>query len=80
MLTISACALKGEYCHSTDWVLERGKIVLSPSPFGGWVARSFMDAVEHHGETPQIAAKRCYVSDQRGDEVEIPDELVSAQF
>jgi len=33
-------------------------------------------ATTHTGPTPLIAAMRCYVASQMGDEVEIPDELV----
>jgi len=38
----------------------------------------FMDEYEHeyqHGDTPLIAAMRCYVASKMGDEVEIPKEL-----
>ena len=32
-------------------------------------------SVVKHGETPLIAAMRCYVASKLGDEVKIPDEL-----
>jgi hypothetical protein len=36
-----------------------------------WVA---MD--KSYGPTPLVAAMRCYVASQLGDEVDVPDELV----
>ena len=35
-----------------------------------------VDAAEHFGPTPLIAAMRCYVASKLGDEVEIPEELI----
>lgn len=33
--------------------------------------------LSQYGETPLIAAMRCYVASKLGDEIEIPDELVA---
>lgn len=43
-----------------------------------WVAtRSENGAIsEEQGPTPLVAAMRCYVASQLGDEVDVPDELV----
>lgn len=68
------------YSPSRSWsqggpLMEKGKLVISPDTGKGWSARSFMDAVEHYGETPLIAAMRCYVADNLGAEVDIPEGL-----
>lgn len=67
--------------YTTDWLragelIEKGKIVLAPNPSGGWIARSFMDANENYGDTPQIAIARCYLSSEIGVVVDIPANLV----
>ena len=39
----------------------------------------FMDEYEHeyqHGDTPLIAAMRCYVASKLGDDVDVPEELI----
>ena len=78
------------YAPSTDWaqggpLIEREKIgiqrCIRACEYHGWLAlkdepfhdRSGEDEV--WGETPLIAAMRCYVSSKLGDEVEIPEEL-----
>jgi len=41
-----------------------------------WFAYSSLSTPEDfHGDTPLIAAMRCYVASKLGDEVEIPEEL-----
>ena len=41
-----------------------------------WFAHSQLSTPEDfHGDTPLIAAMRCYVASRLGDEVEIPEEL-----
>ena len=72
-----------EYSPSTNWLLggpiiEREKIRLDTTwncEDGYWSAR--MDTVGGWwlGDTPLIAAMRCYVVSRLGDTVEIPDEL-----
>ena len=62
---------------STDWaqggpIIEREGISL----MDGWNAYTENLRNLHQGPTPLIAAMRCYVASQLGDEVEIPDELV----
>lgn len=70
---------------SSDWqeggaIIEREKINISMSataPCMAW----FYDGLEMldltDGETPLIAAMRCYVASKLGDEVELPEELLS---
>ena len=76
------------WCPSTNWaqggrIIEREKIGLK---FWGcaWDARCAYEnddddvvrQAEGTGETPLIAAMRCYVASKLGDEVEIPKEFV----
>ena len=81
-----------EYSYSTDWgqggpIIERERIFLKPSKLSpttskrtSWGAHGFYkyteQKVHRHGDTPLIAAMRCYVASKLGDEVEIPEELV----
>ena len=74
--------------YSTDWqlgglIIEREGISLYLDTNNLWQANIFDgnptvfgSGVE--GETPLIAAMRCYVASKLGDEVEIPDELKGA--
>ena len=75
--------------YSTDWaqggpIIEREGIGIQFVPAGtsqGWWAikdspfhdRSRPD--ETRGDTPLIAAMRCYVASKLGDEIELPKEL-----
>jgi hypothetical protein len=70
------------YSPSTDWaqggpIIEREKINVSLSATAPWMAW-FYDGVEMiwltDGPTPLIAAMRCYVASNLGDDVEIPKE------
>ncbi len=75
---------------STNWVqggpiIERERIQVSPvidTPDDGWTAHKhdhlfLEDGTEcfSRGDTPLIAAMRCYVASKLGDTVEIPEEL-----
>ena len=75
--------------YSTDWafggpIIEREGIVVDIRKEHGWVAaREFwylQDAADHDlcstGPTYLIAAMRCFVASQLGDEVEIPEQLL----
>jgi len=71
---------------STDWaqagpIIERERLCITPRE-GYWDCfvhdRLFEDDGTDHfsiGETPLIAAMRCYVASKLGDEIEIPEEL-----
>ena len=81
------CALRRgwaqSYLPSTDWaqggpIIEREKIRLDTTwngEDGNWSAR--IDSVGGWwlGETPLIAAMRCYVASKLGDVVDVPKEL-----
>ena len=73
-----------EYYPSTDWaqggpIIEREGIDLQYQ--GGdndkWAADMFGAECSVYGDTPLIAAMRCYVASKLGDEVEIPEELTA---
>jgi hypothetical protein len=68
---------------STDWaqggpIIEREYIDIAYLPGNcTWVAVADLtdEKFEQYGPTPLIAAMRCYVASQLGDEVEVPNEL-----
>jgi hypothetical protein len=69
----------GMWGWATDWaqggpLIERECITVGPNPFGPAFAANLSD-LDTYGPTPLIAAMRCYVASQLGDEVEIPKEL-----
>ena len=71
------------YAPSTDWaqggpIIERERIGVEPHPSSeSWV--SFCSGVSYVGPTPLIAAMRCYVGSQLGNEIEIPEELMEGE-
>lgn len=73
---------KQAHCYSISWaeggpIIEREKMLIAPDPCG-WEARhpgDDGDSTEAVGPTPLIAAMRCYVASQLGDEVDVPEEL-----
>jgi hypothetical protein len=54
-------------------IIERERIDLSRAG-GGWWAL-IAPSIIISGDTPLIAAMRCYVASKLGDEIEIPEEL-----
>lgn len=72
--------LERGYTPSTNWaqggaIIEREKIELEHDGFEWW-ARIWADA-DFRGTTPLEATMRCYVAGKLGDEVEVPEELLS---
>jgi len=71
---------RGAVRRSTDWaqggpLIERNLITIFRHD-EEWFAHSQLSTPEDfHGDTPLIAAMRCYVASKLGDEVEIPEEL-----
>jgi len=64
--------------YSTDWaqgglIIEREHIALWSEGYD-WEAKRYGQH-ESWGQTPLIAAMRCYVASKLGNEVEIPKEL-----
>jgi len=73
----------GEYVYrySTSWaqggpIIEREGICLVLNQHRNWDVH--LDNVNFFetGETPLIAAMRCYVTSKLGDEIDIPEELL----
>lgn len=69
---------------STSWyhggpIIERGNIdLISPTPSDSlWQAMQWRFAHGAKGPTPLIAAMRCFVTSKLGDEVDIPEELLT---
>jgi hypothetical protein len=73
----------GYFSPSANWthggpIIERELIEIYPLCDVEWGARkvdSQGDLIRFYGDTPLIAAMRCYVASKIGDEVEIPEEL-----
>jgi len=76
--------------YSTEWaqggpIIEREGIAIDcircNGNIDGWQAANMVaddenwDANVQYGQTPLIAAMRCYVASKLGDEVELPEEL-----
>jgi hypothetical protein len=70
------------YSPRTDWaqggpIIEREEIEIRTAINGGWMAnRARTKGYFEVGPTPLIAATRCYVASEMGDEVEVPVELL----
>ena len=69
---------------STDWIqggpiIECEQLSMVPSICGDfWAARKYTEPVvlSFDGETPLIAAMRCYVASNLGNTVDIPETLI----
>lgn len=73
-----------KYTPSTNWsqggpIIERERIVLREfCPIReDWEAEIRIHHINAFGGAPLIAAMRCYVASKLGDEVEVPNELLS---
>lgn len=71
--------MKGKFNPSTNWaqggkIIERERIELRDARGDGWAADDNLRATQY-GETPLVAAMRCYVASKLGDNIEIPEEL-----
>lgn len=70
--------------YSTDWsqggpIIERERIAVKANGYGWWFARvggDFGQGEWVRGDTPLIAAMRCYVASKLGNEIDVPDELI----
>lgn len=72
--------------YSSDWaqggaIIDRERINLRMHPgvdkqCAAFVWVNHAPAHREFGDTPLIAAMRCFVASQLGDEVEVPDELL----
>jgi hypothetical protein len=71
---------RSECEYSADWaqggpIIERERIEIRGDGNDGWLADDYIHGIVE-GQTPLIAAMRCYVASKMGDEVEIPEELI----
>jgi hypothetical protein len=69
-----------EYSYSTDWaqggpIIEREGMTLSCGLNKSYAMKSVGYLVHEYGDTPLIAAMRCYVASKLGDDIDIPKEL-----
>lgn len=76
-----------QHRYSTDWadggpIIEREWLDITPWPNESredmrWHCQQHDSSGDcaQYGETPLIAAMRCYVASKLGDEVDVPDEL-----
>jgi hypothetical protein len=70
------------YTPSTNWsqggpIIEREGIDVLTHAEHGWTAGYGNNTgLYGNGDTPLIAAMRCYVASKLGDEIEIPEELL----
>lgn len=70
---------------SIDWaqggpIIERGGIAVERKIIEGTTEhewKAYVPYIHAYGPTPLIAAMRCYVASKLGDEVEVPDALLS---
>jgi len=66
--------------YSTDWaksgpIIEREMLTVAPAKHEGYMAWAYPKGAGYLGDTPLIAAMRCYVASKMGDEIEVPEEL-----
>lgn len=73
---------EGEMRYSTDWaqggpIIGKTNITIGPAHFSTSEYEAFTKYGNKalYGQTPLIAAMRCYVASILGDDVEIPKEL-----
>jgi len=67
--------------YSTNWaeggpIIERENIELFIRDEQWFAYSSLSTPEDFHGDTPLIAAMRCYVASQFGDTVDVPSELI----
>lgn len=64
-----------EYWSQGGPLIQQALLVVSPHPAHDWICRAYMDTTTYKGSTPLIAAMRCYVVQNVGDEIDIPEEV-----
>ena len=79
--------LRSHDCYSTDWskggpIIERECMTVHcwRSPSRPYATMFTIHLIRGEGETPLIAAMRCYVTSKMGDEVDVPQEVYSPSF
>ena len=66
---------------STNWeqggpIIEQEMLTVGPAKHQGYMAWAWPKNQGYWGDTPLIAAMRCYVASKLGDEVDVPEELL----
>lgn len=66
---------------SSDWsqggpIIEQEMLTVGPAKHQGYMAWAWPKNQGYWGDTPLIAAMRCYVASKLGDEVDVPEELL----
>jgi hypothetical protein len=80
---VAKCEGEPVYSYSTNWlfggpIIEREIIMLSYDRGWSWDSpwlAEIANTPKQDGETPLIAAMRCYVASKLGADVEVPNEL-----
>jgi len=77
---LETCWTENGWKPSTDWaqggpIIEREGMTLSCGLNKSYAMKSVGYLVHEYGDTPLIAAMRCYVASQLGAEVDVPEEL-----
>jgi hypothetical protein len=73
---------RNKHLHpSTDWaqggpIIERNLITIFRRDEEWFAYSSLSLTTDFHGDTPLIAAMRCYVASKLGDDINIPEELL----
>ena len=67
--------------YSTDWsqggpIIEREMLTVGPAKHQGYMAWAWPKEQGFWGDTPLIAACRCFVASKLGDEVDVPEDLL----
>ena len=70
-----------EFCPSTDWaqggpIIERERIDVYGFDGEQWGAEDNLRA-RQYGDTPLVAAMRCYVASKLGEEIDVPEALLN---
>ena len=73
---------EGSYHPSTDWaqggtIIEREEIEIRKANAKEWHGWMKTIGTGGHGQTPLIAAMRCYVESKLGSDVHIPKEITT---
>lgn len=69
------------YKPSTYWaqggpIIEREMITVGPAKHEGFMAWAWPKKDGFWGDSPLVAAMRCYVAIKLGEEIEVPEELM----
>jgi hypothetical protein len=72
-----ACRFTSEWAEMGPIIEREGISIVLGMTIYDWWAYTEEETDKINGDTPLIAAARCYVSSKLGNEVDIPDNLVN---